>query len=74
MTLPISRGRYYSNDPAISRKREMMASWHAWLEHWCAEAIRQDGLLTDRDRLLEVMFKARYGEARWKQRLAERAA
>lgn len=67
-------GRFYSSDPAIGRKREMMASWHAWLEHWSAEAIRRDGLLSDRDALLEVIFRKRYGDDRWQQRLAERAA
>lgn len=40
-------GRYYSSDPAIARKREMMLAWTAWLEEWCAEAIRRDGLLSD---------------------------
>jgi hypothetical protein len=40
-------GRFYSADPAINRKCEIMEKWIAWLEHWCAEAIRKDGLLTD---------------------------
>jgi hypothetical protein len=40
-------GQFYCNDPAIARKREMMSRWTAWLEHWCSEAIRKDGLLSD---------------------------
>lgn len=67
-------GTFYSSDPAIARKREMMASWHEWLEHWAAEAIRKDGLLQDRSALLEVIFKARYGDERGTERLAGEAA
>jgi hypothetical protein len=40
-------GRFYSADPAINRKCEIMEKWIARLEHRCAEAIRKDGLLTD---------------------------
>jgi hypothetical protein len=58
-------GRFYSADPAIGRKREMMERWIAWLEHWCAEAIRKDGLLTDSEALSEKIFKSRYGDERW---------
>jgi hypothetical protein len=57
-------GRFYSGDPAIGRKREMMETWIAWLEHWCAEAIRRDGILTDHDALAKAIFKARYGKER----------
>jgi hypothetical protein len=63
-------GNYYAFDPAIARKREMMARWISWLEHWCAEAIRRDGLLTDYDALSRALFKARYGEDRLPQRSA----
>ena len=57
-------GRFYSGDPAIGRKREMMEKWIAWLEHWSAEAIRRDGILTDHDALAKAIFKARYGKER----------
>jgi hypothetical protein len=67
-------GRFYSSDPAIGRKREMMTSWQKWLEHWCTEAIRQDGLLTDPEKLREIIFKARYGADRWQQRALRDAA
>jgi hypothetical protein len=36
--------------------------------HWCAEAIRRDGLLTDHDALTK--FKARYGKDRQMQQEA----
>jgi len=62
-------GRFYSADPAIGRKREMMKKWIAWLEHWCAEAIRKDGLLTDFGALSEAIFRSRYGD----ERLAQKA-
>jgi hypothetical protein len=63
-------GKFYAFDPAIARKREMMAKWIAWLEHWNAEAIRNDGLLTDTEKLKEIIFKARYGDDRWSRREA----
>jgi hypothetical protein len=61
-------GRFYPADPAISRKREMMEKWTAWLEHWCAEAIRKDGRLVDSRALSESIFKSRYGDERWTQK------
>ena len=60
-------GRFYSADPAINRKCEIMEKWIAWLEHWCAEAIRKDGLLTDSKALSEAIFKSRYVDERWAQ-------
>ena len=50
-------GRFYSADPAINRRCEIMEKWIAWLEHRCAEAIRKDGLLTDSKPLSEVNFQ-----------------
>jgi hypothetical protein len=61
-------GRFYSADLAIGRKRETMEKWIAWLEHWCAEAIREDGLLMDSKALAEKIFKSRYGDERWAQK------
>ena len=46
----------------------MMEKWIVWLEHWCTEAIRQDGLLTDSEALSEKIFKSRYGDERWAQK------
>jgi hypothetical protein len=57
-------GNYYAFDPAVARKREMMARWIAWLEQWCAEAVRRDELLTDREALAKVIFEGRYGKER----------
>jgi hypothetical protein len=50
-------GRFYSADPAINRKCEIIEKWIAWLEHGCAEAIRKDGLSTDSKPLSEVNFQ-----------------
>ena len=61
-------GRFYSADPAIGRKREMMGKGIIWLEHWCAEAIRKDGLLSDSEALSEMIFRSRYGDERWAQK------
>jgi glutathione S-transferase len=61
-------GRFYSADPAVGRKRQMMEKWIAWLEHWCAEAIRKDGILTDSEALAKVIFKSRYGDERLTQK------
>jgi len=55
-------GRFYSADPAINRKCEIIEKWIASLEHWCAEAIRKDGLLTDSKPL------SRYVDERWAQK------
>jgi hypothetical protein len=46
----------------------MMEKWIAWLEHWCAEAIRKDGILTDSEALAKVIFKSRYGDERLTQK------
>jgi len=48
----------------------MMAKWIAWLEHWNAEAIRNDGLLTDTKKLKEIIFKKRYRDDRRSRREA----
>jgi integrase len=65
-------GAFYSSDPAIARKREMMRAWTEWCETWAAEAIRQDPLLLDREFLMEAIFRERYGEERLEQRIEYR--
>ena len=54
-------GRFYSADPAINRKCEIMEKWIAWLEHRCAGAIRKNGLLTDSKPLSETNFQIALG-------------
>jgi hypothetical protein len=55
-------GNFYSSDPAILRKREMLTLWTAWLDKWAAIAIEQDPLLLDRDHLAEAIFRKKYGK------------
>jgi hypothetical protein len=33
-------GRFYSADPAINRKCEIIEKRIAWLEHWCAQSAK----------------------------------
>jgi hypothetical protein len=55
-------GNFYSSDPAILRKREMLTLWTAWLDKWAAIAIEQDPLLLDHDHLAEAIFRKKYGK------------
>ena len=40
-------GKFYSSDPAIRRKREMITLWAGWLVECCAKAIAADPLLSE---------------------------
>ncbi|MGY3494209.1 hypothetical protein [Bradyrhizobium sp. USDA 4502] len=60
---------FYSSDPAVRRKREMMHAWVAWCENWAARAIAADPLLLDRDYMAEMFYRARYGEERLQRRI-----
>ncbi|CUT11450.1 FIG01005984 hypothetical protein [Bradyrhizobium sp.] len=41
-------GQFYSSDPQIGRKREMMRPWVQWCETWAQRAIEPDPMLLDR--------------------------
>lgn len=66
-------GKFYSSDPSICRKREMMTLWAAWLEGWCAEAIAADPMLSDREALVEAFYRRRYTEEQLSRRIAYRS-
>ena len=66
-------GQFYTSNPAIARKREMMRLWLAWLDHWCAKATAADPLLSNRDALVEAIFRGRYDEERVQKRIAWRS-
>lgn len=52
--------QFYSSDPGIARKREMMRAWVDWCEHWTAEAIKQDAALRNRDLMEREIRERRY--------------
>ena len=51
-------GKFYSSDPAIRRKREMMTLWVDWLDEWCAKAIAADPMLSDHEAYAERWVKS----------------
>lgn len=65
-------GRFYSTNPAIARKRQMMTAWCAWLDKWAEQAVNEDPRLLDRDWLCESIFRNRYGEERLQRRISSR--
>ena len=65
-------GVFYSSDPAVKRKREMLIAWCSWLDHWAAKAIEANPLLLDHEFLRRAMFRKRYGYKRFKRRIAYR--
>jgi hypothetical protein len=65
-------GKFYSSDPAIRRKREMMTLWIDWLDEWCAKAIAADPMLSDHEALVEAIYRARYTEEQLTKRIAYR--
>ena len=48
-------GNFYSSDPGIKRKREMMLAWTAWLDQQAAIAISEDKMLLDAVYLREAI-------------------
>jgi integrase len=42
-------GQFYSSDPQIARKRQMMRAWTDWCDEWAAQAISDDRALLDRE-------------------------
>jgi hypothetical protein len=66
-------GLYYSTDPAIARKREMMTAWVNFLDRCASEAIAADPLLLDLEHLQEAVFMRKYcrkNDDRLKRRIA----
>lgn len=66
-------GKFYSSDPAIGRKREMMTLWAKWLDEWCAKAIAADPMLSNREVLVEAIYRKRYSEEQLARRIAYRS-
>ena len=67
-------GTFYATDPAITRKREMLTAWVAWLEEWAARAIDAHHLLLNREYLFEGIYWIRNGDEKLDARIAYRAA
>ena len=65
-------GQFYSTNPAIARKRQMMSAWCAWLDKWAERAIKEDPRLLDHDWLCESIYRNRYGEDRLQRRISLR--
>jgi hypothetical protein len=66
-------GKIYSSDPAIGRKREMITLWADWLDEWCAKAIATDPVLSDREALVEAIYRERYSEKQLAKRIEYRS-
>jgi hypothetical protein len=54
----------------IAKKREIMVKWLGWLEAQVEAAIAEDPSLLDAEAVGEAIFRARYGDERWKKRVA----
>lgn len=54
-------GQFYSSDPQIARKRQMMRAWTEWCDEWAAKAISEDCALFDRELMAKEIKKRRYG-------------
>lgn len=61
---------HYALDPQLSRKREMMTAWCAWLDARVAEALSADPTLAEVEMLREAIYRARYGDERWARKVA----
>jgi hypothetical protein len=66
-------GKFYSSDPSIRRKREMMTLWAGWLDEWCAKAIAADPVLSNREALVEAIYRERYSEEQLARRIEYRS-
>lgn len=66
-------GKFYSSDPSIRRKREMMMLWADWLDEWCAKAVAADPMLSDHEMLVEAIYRERYTEEQLAKRIAYRS-
>lgn len=65
-------GSFYSSDPQIARKREMMRAWTSWCDEWAERSIEADPLLLDRAFMLEAIYRKRYGDKRLERRIETR--
>jgi integrase len=65
-------GQFYSTNPAIARKRQMMSAWCEWLDKWAEVAVKEDPRLLDHDWLCESIYRNRYGEDCLQRRIALR--
>jgi hypothetical protein len=65
-------GQFYSSDPAIKRKREMLLAWTEWLDIQAAFAIAADPTLLDRNMMAEAIFRKKYGDEKLAKRIAHR--
>jgi hypothetical protein len=65
-------GQFYSTNPAIARKWQMMLAWCAWLDNRAERAIKEEPRLLDHDWLCESIYRSRYGEDRLQRRIALR--
>ncbi len=67
-------GQFYSSDPQIQRKREMMLAWTAWVSEQAFKALAADPLLSDRSYLREEIYRRRHGDEKLAKRIAYRTA
>jgi hypothetical protein len=51
---------FYSSDPGIARKRQMMRLWTDWCDEWTAKAIAEDSALLDADMIGAEIRRKRY--------------
>jgi hypothetical protein len=65
-------GNFYSSDPAIKRKREMLHAWTEWLDIQAAIAISEDKMLLDREHLMKAIYRKKYGDEKLAKRIVFR--
>lgn len=53
-------GQFYSSDPGIGRKRQMMRAWTEWCDDWAARAVAEDRWLLDKAMIAEEIRRRRY--------------
>lgn len=53
-------GQFYSSDPQIARKRQMMRAWTEWCDEWTAKALAEDRVLLNRELMAAEIRKRRY--------------
>jgi integrase len=53
-------GQFYSSDPGIARKRQMMRAWTDWCDEWSAKAIKEDSALLNAELIGAEIKRRRY--------------
>jgi integrase len=53
-------GQFYSSDPGIARKRQVMRAWTDWCDEWTAKAIKEDSALLNADLIGAEIKQKRY--------------